>query len=404
MNQPNDPTNPTNPTNTAWEEAMSRDFDARVRDLHEAPLDFDTVKGKARTIRRNRRAAVAGGVLGVAAVITPIAVVMGGNADTDSDKPPFVDRTPDTSETTVPDPVGSDPEYVVGGVWHQADGDKITLPENDQAYDAAVVWEGQLVATRWGGEVFSVADVIDEDGNVVDSFETTAPVVVNDAGTTIAWVGTDGKVMTRWADDQVAMGEVDLAASGESIAYSAAAITGGPNCYEAQDGCMVYVNGGDGSVLSFDSHGVNDSPLEQYIEVTDVAESGATVTTEIKDAGSCSALVAADGTVVADTCDHQLWQVSPDGQSIAAPPAYFDGLGPSSISIVDTDATQTGTYGVEGGFVGTWAWTTDNRLLFDAYDGAQWHLFAMAADGSVEEIGDPAKGDEIDRPFTLVQH
>ena len=30
-----------------WETEMSREFDQRVRDLHEAPLTLDQVKGKA---------------------------------------------------------------------------------------------------------------------------------------------------------------------------------------------------------------------------------------------------------------------------------------------------------------------------------------------------------------------
>ena len=71
---------------------MSRDFDARVRDLHEAPLDLDSVKGKAHKIKRNRRAAVAGGILGVAAIITPIAVLSSGG-NTESEKPPVVERS-----------------------------------------------------------------------------------------------------------------------------------------------------------------------------------------------------------------------------------------------------------------------------------------------------------------------
>ncbi len=37
-----------------WETEMSREFDQRVRDLHEAPLTLDQVKGKAGRIRRTR--------------------------------------------------------------------------------------------------------------------------------------------------------------------------------------------------------------------------------------------------------------------------------------------------------------------------------------------------------------
>ena len=45
----------SNHTNDPWETEMSRTFDQRVRDLNEAPLNLDQVKGKAVRIRRNRR-------------------------------------------------------------------------------------------------------------------------------------------------------------------------------------------------------------------------------------------------------------------------------------------------------------------------------------------------------------
>ena len=55
-----------------WEGEMSTEFDRRVRDLHEAPLTLDQVRGKAVTIQRRRRAAVAGSILAAAAVVVPV--------------------------------------------------------------------------------------------------------------------------------------------------------------------------------------------------------------------------------------------------------------------------------------------------------------------------------------------
>jgi len=399
---PHDPQHP-DPENAAWEEAMSRDFDARVRDLHESPLDFDSVKGKAHKIRRNRRAAVAGGILGVAAIVTPIAVLANNNGDADTKEPPFVtDPT-----TTIADPAPPAADYIVDGVWHQADGATVNLPANDFPYDAAVVWNDQLVATRYDGEAFSVSDVIDTEGTVVDRFDSTGSVVVNPEGTTIAWIDTDGTVMTAWDGDEVSMGSVDLSSAGEGVAWSAVAVSGGPSCYEVEDGCAVYVVGGDGTVESLNSHGVNDSPLEEYVDVKDVDGTRATVVTEVRDGETCNALVNTDdGAEVWQTCDHQLWQISPDGESIAAPPSYFDGLGPTSISVLNAETQgETGSYSPEGGFIATWAWSTDGQLLFDTYDGARWHLIAMAPDdGAITEIGEPVKGDELDSPFTLIRH
>jgi len=402
MNHPNDPTNPDRP----WEEAMSRDFDARVRDLHEAPLDVMSVKGKAHKIRRNRRAAVAGGILGVAAIVTPFAVLANGDGSTRGSEPDFA--PPGQSE--IADPAAQSPDYVLNGRWHQADGDTVELPENDQPYNSAVLWNDQLVATRWDGEVFSVADVIDADGAVVDSFDTTSGVVVNEAGTTIAWIDTDGEVMTAWEGDQVSMGHVDLAAPGETVAYFLAAVTGGPNCYEAEDGCVAYVNFGLGEESrSFSSHGIDDIVAPGVTKVFDATEGGTVsvinqVTDDLDACGGPFDLI--DGTIRWTTCDYQVQQISPDGAYVAAPPSQYDGLGPAAISVLNAQTQdETARYAPEGGFVGTWAWTTDGHLLFDAYDGARWHLFSMAPEGGATiEIADPVKGEEFDSPFTLIQH
>ena len=81
--------------NRTWETEMSDAFDRRVRDLHEAPLSFDQVTTRARGIRRRRRAAVAGGILAVAAVITPIAVITAGDAGRTDGVPPAATPEPD---------------------------------------------------------------------------------------------------------------------------------------------------------------------------------------------------------------------------------------------------------------------------------------------------------------------
>ncbi|MEZ0579543.1 hypothetical protein [Nocardioides sp. MH1] len=412
MNQtPNDPTSSSS-SDTPWEEAMSRDFDARVRDLHEAPLDFDSVKGKAHKIRRNRRAAVAGGVLGVAAVITPIAVIAGGHGTGKADQQPYVGRSDQpTSQTS--DPANDDVavDYLSRGEWHQADGDTVELPKNDQPYRAAVLWDGQLVATRYDGEVYDVADVIADDGTVVDSFSTTSPVAVNDGGTTIAWIGTDGKVMTAWDGDEVDLGTVDLAAAGEGVAWTVAAVTGGPDCHEAVDGCMVFANSNLGDEpTTYSSHGIVDNPIpgaKSYADAGTVGGFRATyIDTYNQDTSVCGGLYDLEkGKPAWQTCDFDPGAISPDGKYVAGAPSYGDGLGDSQVNILKaTDGASTGQFAPEGGFVSTdYAWSESNTLVFSTYDGATWHLMSMEPSGSLTELTD-AKGPAEDSPFVIVQH
>ena len=356
-----------------------------------------------------------------AAVIAPLAVLAvgcgsgsgGSAADAAASDPTTTassEPTASTSKPPEPTPQPAGVDYVVDGMWHQADGDVVRLPGNDQPYVAAVIWDDQLVATRWDGEVFSIADVIDAGGNVVDSFDTTSGVAVNEAGTTIAWIDTDGTVMTAWDGDQVSLGSIDLSEPGETVAYFTAAVTGGPNCYEEVEGCVVYVNSGLGDESrSFSSHGIEDIVAPDVTKVFDATEDGvvSVINQVTDDLDTCGGLLdQVDGTLRWRTCDYQVQQISPDGQYVAAPQSQYDGLGPTSLSVLDAETgEETGRYGVEGGFIGTWAWTLDGRLLFDAYDGASWHLFSMDPDGgAITEIGKPVEGDDVDSPFTLIQH
>lgn len=366
--------------------------------------------------------------IALAAVIAPLAVLATacGNDDgtpaeaaeettssaTSSPTSPATDdpttATPDPTETSdaPADPAGVD--YVAGRTWHQADGDEVRLPEKD--YDGAVIWDDQLVVTKWDGEVYSDATVIADDGTVVRHFRTTAAVAVNDAGTTIAWIDPEsGDVLTAWDGDQVQIGHVDLAAPGETIAYYAAAVIGGPNCHEVHDGCQVFVNSGIGKPLEFDSHGVNDNPVPKAIDFNDVTDDGlVTYVDEISDDGSCSALVDLGKNSTKPiwrTCDFEANLIAPDGGHVLALPAYYDGLGVSDLAIVDATTQEvTGRYGVEGGFSSNWGWSADGRLVFDSYDGVQWHLFTMTPDGATEEITAPVKGSAENSPYTLIGH
>ena len=114
----------SNHTNDPWETEMSRTFDQRVRDLNEAPLNLDQVKGKAVRIRRNRRIAVAGGVLAAAAVIVPVAVIAGNGLNDNDSGPGFAEPDPNP---TAKDPEGLDFGYLEGKTLHLADGSTMEL-------------------------------------------------------------------------------------------------------------------------------------------------------------------------------------------------------------------------------------------------------------------------------------
>ncbi|WP_322937003.1 TolB-like translocation protein [Nocardioides bizhenqiangii] len=400
MNHPTDPTNPA-PDESAWEVAMSRDFDARVRDLHEAPLDITSVKGKAHKIKRNRRAAVAGGVLGVAAIVTPIAVLANSTDDAGGRSPEFVEQTTDTAAPP------ANPDYLQGTTWHQADGDTVEL---DHEYQQAVQWGDRLVGTRSGPEVYLVTEVLDEDGNVIESMNTTSPVAINDTGTTIAWVEDNGQVMTAWDGGETAIGSVELAAPGETIAWTAAAISGGPDCNEDADGCVVYLNSNlDEDARAVSSDGINDIAADGAKRVFDSTSDGAvSVVTEVDDFGdTCGGIYETQTSAFRfETCDYQVQQFSPNGDFFIGTQSQFDGAGPSRIALVDAadGQTEVNSFERDGWIVGDWTWSPDGAVIFTAYEGGRWHLMAMTVDGDTTELAEPVRGDDFATGFRPIRH
>ena len=136
-------------------------------------------------------------------------------------------------------------DYVLDGTWHQADGDVVQLPKTPSRTtprsSGTTSWSRPTGTAR----SISIADVIDEDGTVVDTVRTTSPVVVNDAGTTIAWIDTDGSdVMTAGTATRCRLGTVDLrrARRDGRVVRRRRSPVGRLRRHDELDGCVVYLN------------------------------------------------------------------------------------------------------------------------------------------------------------------
>ncbi|NYJ02649.1 hypothetical protein HNR19_003347 [Nocardioides thalensis] len=387
-------------TDRAWESAMSRDFDARVRGLTEAPLSLDEVKGKAVRIRRNRRIAAAGGALAVAAAVTPIALVATSNGDADTDPPVATNTAEDTTAT--------EPDYIVDNTWHQGDGDDVALPDGDY-YSAATIWDGQLVVQRPQEQDVSnsVTEIFDADGDLVDSFSSNQGVAVGEDGTFFAYI-SDGVLTTR--SEATGGGGVPIA-DGFDINHMPVAATGDAACGAASDACTVYVNDGDGPARVYGSDGSDEAAPEGALKVSDATGSSVSLTIEFHERvpESCGGVYdVARGEMAFDQCDYQAQQISPDGRYVAAVPSYTDGFGATTIYILDAESGEpAGQWAGEGASITSWEWTTDGRLMFVAYDGANWHLKVLPTydDGrGLDDVLDPVRGSDLDNPYTLIQH
>jgi hypothetical protein len=127
------------------------------------------------------------------------------------------------------------------------------------------------------------------------------------------------------------------------------------------------------------------------------------VLTKVVDGGSCWAVVDTSGKADWSTCDYTLGQFSLDGKYVAAYPAYFDGLGPSSVSILDA---RTGKPVADFQrpldsdlFINNVAWEDDTHLLATVHENGDWQIIRLGTDGSIEAASPAVPGGEENCPF-----
>ncbi len=293
----------SNHTNDPWETEMSRTFDQRVRDLNEAPLNLDQVKGKATRIRRTRRIAVAGGVLAAAAVIVPVAVIAGGNL-TDNSSPPVAN--PNETATDVQGPGFG---YFEGKTLHLPNGSEMTFP--DRYLGGSVLGE-TVFALRSDDETGQLyLDVTGPDVFPTETTEILSGPVVNDDHTMVAYIEQDGDLVARSEQSQSTI------ATGLGPNSALTAVTG--DC--TTDACHLYV---DDDTLEeprvFDENGESAVAAPGVLGVQDADEDGRlTVQTSSQDQGSCGGVYdPATSDYLWETCDYYLFGFSPGAKYVDA--------------------------------------------------------------------------------------
>jgi hypothetical protein len=382
----------SNHTNDPWEAEMSRTFDQRVRDLHEAPLSFDQVRGKATRIRRTRRLAATGGALAAAAVIVPIVVFAGGALTDDSGPDPAPQPNP-----RVTDPAGSGFDYIEGKTIHLADGMKIIMP--DRYVSAAVLGE-TVFGVRSDDETGQ--RYLDVTGDEVFPTQTTEIIsgpVVNDDHTVVAYIEGDGDLVTHTGNAATTL------ATGLGPNSQLTALTGGPDC--ATDPCRAYVDDDTLDGPRVYENGGTSAPVEDAIGVQDASEAGLlTVQKSYSDQGSCGGIYdLASASYLWETCDHFLFGLSPDSAYVDATHAYLDGYGNGYAAILDVESQQevARLEPVPGGSVLETTWQDNEHLLALVNEPDGWSVYRLGIDGTAERVLGPSpKGSEFAPWFGLV--
>jgi hypothetical protein len=386
-------------TSEPWEGAMSSEFDRRVRHLHEAPLSLESVKGKAVSIRRRRRAVAAGAVLATAAVITPVALLAGGQGAGTTTPLPI---NPATTGTQDPGPAAPDlsPSYVEGDVLLLPDGSAYDLPKS--TYEAAVDLGGRVIGQVRDDSGNLTVDLV-ENGEVVRSWTASSGLSVDVDRELAAFVTERGEVQTVWAD-----GERGLAGAFDGWAIRSVS---GSSCVDATSDCRVTLTNeagtGDPVVLAGD--GTSSTPLPGAISIDDVAGERYLAVTELDETvpSTCGGVYATDGTELVGTCEHQVKQFSPDGRFATGLPSYVDGFGPRTISILDASTGEElgSVTSSDEESMGNAAWVDADTLAMTRYSFADrtWTLLTLTV-GEDEPVvvAGPTKGEEFDPTFGII--
>jgi hypothetical protein len=394
------------------EDRLRRQLRTHARRGTPQPVTFEAVTTTARRIRRRRTTLAALSTAAVVALAVPLGVALTGTLDQDP-APPVAGQSASPTPSGVPralvevslvadaKPGGDGPDvaHLRGREIVAPDGDALAVPGSGTPVSLTVFGDVWLVGKDLGEGRYAL-DTVDAAGGLIDSVATTpdGPVLSED-GTVAAYVGAEGDVRLLTEQD----GDRLLSRADQFTSPAVAGVVGSQGCADTGDGpgaCKVALNLGEGGARYVTATGgVEDVP--GYRSVADLSMDWVLGTVSADDDGSCSALES-DGVRQWRTCDNSFGRASPDERYAIGLPAYLDGLGPSSVSIVDmADGRELVRYAAEGRtntFVRQAVWESDTSLLITAWDGQDrsWSILRGGLDGSLEEVETGISGTETE--------
>lgn len=383
-------------TNNDLERMLGRELHDQVDGMTGVPFGFDDVKGRAGKIRRNRRIAAGVGVAAALAVIVPTAITAGGMLQSRSelqpapspDGPVAVARTTLTLDGLERGDAPAIEYFTPDGVVLPGEG----LQPLSEGYQALVPEQetGGWFALRADGTSVEFLDENfegDGGGPATDGFTSTPDrsyVSWTQAGNGGQLLGvhstTDLNGTTTWEFPEFPVVNPVGILGPESVVYEA--VEGG----ELQG---VFLANPDGSTTELPYVGARSAdPVNGVIAVQ----------TEMSDRRACFAVVdAATQEELWETCDQQLGTFSPDGRYVMATAVESDGMGPSSLSVLDA---ETGDLVAEFSSKGQDlvslirpTWESADTIVASALQGETHGLVRMGVDGTLEETVEPAQAD-----------
>ena len=363
------------------QETFERELARRADDVHGAPLSFDDVRGKARTIQRRRRAAAAGTLAAAVALVVIVPSVFTGGQGKGSQAP---EPAP---------PVPGHTAVLHDGTLTRADGSEVDLGvDNADVSQLGVLTDGRAVLAMqqpYGVRVYSADGATHTDYPAAYNVITMSP-----RDDVVAWVAKDAtvRVLATGAPDPATLpgevtGSIDAVLDPEHLLVGDSPTTWG----------------------ELTPDGVSRLETSEQFRVLDVSpDGGLWAVSFVPDADhqyGCGGLYdPATDEVVQRSCDVNPVAFSPDGEHLLS--GYFENNMTGDVTVVDLDLRPVATFDPAGGsaVVSRAAWADADNLLAAVSDWrtSSWSLERAGLDG-----GDPkvlAGPDTGGNPETVVEY
>ncbi len=406
-----------------WEQQMTRGLDSRVSGLDESPWTIGDIRGRARRIQRNRRLAASGGVLAVAAVLVPVALLAGPGAQRTAERPPVATTGPspttavesaDADPTREPVPPGQETaagtalgfSWITGDVLTGPEGTTLDLPST---YTTGALIGDTLVAGSESGtatDPFGIDVVVA--GRADGATLTPSPEVVANAEHTVAAyvsrsglivVGTDGgSEPLNGETNLLPRNVVPVALTGTCTPRAAGGETA-PTAGSTGT-CRVFYDDGrfePGSAKVMEPSGEISTADPSMLAPDDATEDGLIAgVTEYSVDEVCSTVRRDGADVWAQTCDYAFLDFSPDGSYITATDPAVDGLGGSWVAILDAQTgEEVARMETDGVALQTPTWIGDDEIVVPGFDGGGWSLRTLDTTDAEAVVARTSAGDDV---------
>ena len=360
------------------QEIFTRELERRADQLHDVPLTFEDVRGRAHQIRRRRRVAVgAAAVAAVLAIALPSALLSGGSDRSAPDPAPSPEA-----------PQGSAAAILHDGAITTPDGAKLPIDvSNRDVGTFGVLSDGRVVLARTdraGIQVYGADGQLDSEIAV----ETTA-LAISPTDRAAAWIDENG--MVQVLESGVAE-PVSLARSPSTrlSTYSVEAVIG-DDC--GSGGCEVLLGDGNTTSKVVTTDGVEDLSPTEPLRVWDVSPdevlwSVAFPSDEGEQFGCVGLYDPEADEVVARNCATSNLTFSPDGKHLLG--SRLENNMAGEVTMLDLGLVEVGRYAPTPRVISRAAWADDTHVVnvVATLGNNQWSLVHTSLDGTEPEVVD----------------